>query len=69
MVLNSRQCLTPRCSGPQSFHGLCPKCWGKAKKLIEAGKTSLAELQKLGLAEAEQDPFEQELEKRRKEQA
>ena len=55
------KCLTPSCNGPQSHRGLCPRCWGKAKKAVEAGQTTLDDLVRFGLlksiAESSTDPF------------
>jgi hypothetical protein len=62
-------CIIVGCSKNPIKHGLCIKCWSKAKAAIEKGTTSLVELQALGMAQAESvgDPFTVELARRRAE--
>lgn len=66
------RCLTPKCLSKagvlRDFHGLCIKCWGRAKALIAQGKTTLEELVSLGLAISQKDEFTLEFERRKQDQ-
>lgn len=64
------KCLTNGCGAPpfKGGRGLCIKCWGSAKKSVEAGTTSWDELARLGMVQSEcEDPFLSELERKRRE--
>lgn len=52
---NRRQCLTPQCGKVPTWKGLCTKCYGSAKKLVEKGATTWEQLAALGLAEGVAD--------------
>ncbi len=43
-------CITNYCTNPMQWKGLCSHCYGQAKELINAGKTSWDELYQLNLA-------------------
>lgn len=61
------KCLTPGCdkpSAPAMKTGLCMSCHSEAKKLVESGKTTWAELSEMGLALAS-TPFTAEFLKRK----
>lgn len=62
------ECLTPECRERATHKGLCMKCYSEAKKLVEVGKTTWAELAILGLADiASNSKFSQALQKKRQE--
>lgn len=52
------KCLTEGCHTKAQWKGLCASCYGVAKKLINANKTTWEELVTLGLAQVEIKPFE-----------
>ena len=67
------ECIIPKCSNIQNpndwARGLCMRCYGIAKKRVEAGVVTWEELVGLGLAlpkesEGESDPFSVELKKK-----
>lgn len=58
------RCLTPGCINRQNRNGLCLKCYGQAKKLIEAGKTTWESLEEMGLAELGRSDFLKAFEER-----
>jgi hypothetical protein len=64
-------CMTVGCKNdeaPALKRGLCMNCHSKAKKMIESGKTSWEELERLGLARGQSidDPFTRSLEAARR---
>lgn len=61
MPCNESKCMVPRCNGFKGtgMKGLCTRCYGKAKKKIEAGETTWDELGNMGLCEVQDDPFSQ----------
>lgn len=61
------KCLTDGCFTKRQWKGLCASCYGVAKKLITANKTSWEELVELGLAEVELKPFEAAFNKKKQE--
>lgn len=65
------KCLTPKCTRTptENLKGLCMNCYSKAKQAVELGKTSWAELERLGLAANKKDPFDAALEQARQKEA
>lgn len=53
------ECLTPGCiaKGLPNYRGLCLKHYSTAKKLVESGKTTWEELEKMDLVGEGQDLF------------
>lgn len=43
-------CIVPDCDKPAKWKGLCPTCYGAAKKFIDAGETTWDQLVDMGLA-------------------
>ena len=60
------KCLTEKCSAQAApmRRGLCTRCYRSAKKLVESGQTTWAELDGMGLAQSE-DKFLVEFKKRK----
>lgn len=58
---NSLSCMVPDCTGfkGNGMRGMCTKCYGKAKKKVEANETTWEELAEMGLCENQDDPFVQ----------
>ncbi len=54
----TKACITPGCGKPQKYKGICPSCYGVARKLIDANKTTWDQLCELGMVETEKKPFE-----------
>lgn len=50
-----QKCITNGCVAKQFKHGLCIKCYGQAKKLVESGRTTWEKLIKMGMAQSEQE--------------
>ncbi len=61
------KCLIPGCqrlAAPGYGRGLCVRCYGRAKKLVEAGEYTWERLAEIGMAQdAEDDPFDRALRK------
>lgn len=53
--MNPVPCLTPGCNTDSRWRGLCSRCYGQAKRLIEKGETTWEELMGLGLAKPNVD--------------
>jgi hypothetical protein len=51
------KCITPECGKDRKWKGLCPSCYGQAKRLIEQGKTTWDELFDLKLCILDNKPF------------
>lgn len=61
------KCIIPNCNswqGQVHFRGLCMRCYGAAKKKVEAGLVTWDRLVELGLAADPSNPFDTELAKR-----
>ncbi len=50
-------CIIPACGKEQRWKGLCSKCYGQAKRLIDDHKTTWETLNDLGLAVIPPSPF------------
>ena len=50
-------CITPKCGKERKWKGLCPSCYGQAKRLIDDEKTSWEELEAMGLVLLDSKPF------------
>lgn len=48
-------CITTDCSADARWRGLCSRCYGQAKRLIEKGETTWDELVGMGLAKPNVD--------------
>ena len=63
-----KKCIIVECQGQQTTYGrgLCVMCYSRAKKMVDVGKTSWDELERLGMIEGKKsDPFTKQLEKKR----
>lgn len=59
-----QQCMIPGCYGVASRRGLCLKCYGKAKKKVDAGETTWEKLEEKELCKkSASDPFDSAYEK------
>jgi hypothetical protein len=59
------KCNTRDCGERAQHRGLCIKCYGEAKALVELGQTTWQELQELGLADGPNSRFDTDLKRRR----
>ena len=48
----SRKCMVAACSNIPTVRGLCYNCYTRALRMVSLGKTTWAELERLGLARA-----------------
>lgn len=51
-------CIISNCGKPRKWKGLCSKCYGEAKQLIDAQQTTWEELNTMGLCTIPATPFE-----------
>lgn len=42
------KCLNPKCEHQATTRGLCPNCYGCARRYVTIGKTTWQKLEKLG---------------------
>lgn len=51
IAADKQKCMVPDCNEPARWKGICQKCYGQAKNLIDNGKTTWDELAEMGLCE------------------
>lgn len=55
----SKKCMIEGCYfGATGKRGLCPKCYGRAKKIVESGDSTWEKMVERGLCTEERDPFD-----------
>lgn len=55
--LTDPPCMTPNCGKKRKWKGICPSCYGQAKRLIDEEKTTWEELEQMGLVLLDSKPF------------